>query len=174
MIAVSIFFLLIFSLIIFPNYRSIKKINQQIADLRSNLEIKYERAKHLHQSQVHLADVQKITKEWNKKFLKKGDEIKLITSLENLAEELNLQQTLSLGSVYQPLKNGFLSLDLNSTISGEYKNILRYIDTLQNQVSSLAINEISASQGGPASVLERKKIKNPVTSSLKMNLYVQE
>src|SRR3989339_1310319 len=167
-------FVIIAFLIILPQYQSIKQINKQIVDLRTELEAKYERAKQFHRSQTHLSEAKKIADDLNKKILKKNQEINFITLLENKSDSLQLKQNLNLSTNYNKISENFYTLDLDITVIGTYPNILEYLDFLQKNTYFLTINQLTFSKGAPTSFNLSSLIKTtstPITLGIKTSIY---
>lgn len=172
-----LFFIMIAGLIIFPQYQGIKKINEEIVSLRTDLEAKYERAKQFHRSQTHLSEAKKVAEELDKKILKKNQEINFITLLENKSDSLKLKQSLNLSTNYTTLSNNLYTLDLDITVIGDYPKILEYLDYLQKNTYFLNINQLTFSKGAPNSFIPtslNKSTSTPVTLDIKTSVYVEE
>jgi len=176
---VFLVFVLIGGLIIFPQYSKIKKTNNEITALRQELETKYERAKQYHKSQTNLATAKNLTDTVKARFLKKGEEIKLITILENKADSLGLQQKLNLSSNYTKLSNNLSSIGLEIVIVGDYKKVLEYLEFLQKNTFYLSLNNLTITKSTPPSLITDKTKPQTAPASLTaFNLttavYVQE
>ena len=179
--SVVLVFLLIGGLIIYPQYFKIKETNNQITELRQQLETKYERAKQYHKSQTNLAAAKKLSESLNSRFLKKGEEIKLITLLEGKADNLNLKQQLNLNSTYAPLTNNLYSIDLEISVAGDYKKVMDFINWLQRNTFYLSINQVTITKSVPPTLVQDKTKTTPatpppalVTCNLKTAVYVQD
>lgn len=176
---VVLIFILIGGLIIYPQYRQIKETNGQITSLREQLETKYERAKQYHKSQTNLASAKKLTEAVNRNFIKKGEEIKLITILEEKAESYGLKQELNLNSNYNKLANKLSTIGLEITISGNYKDALAYLGFLQRNTFYLSIDQVTITKNTPPTLTPEKSKPAPapqtlVTFNLKTAVYVQD
>ncbi|MBI5731761.1 MAG: hypothetical protein HY982_00170 [Candidatus Magasanikbacteria bacterium] len=165
--------LLIFG-IIYPKAAAIKNLNQKITALRSELEIKHELAKQIHKSNVNLATAKKLTEDLNSRFLKKGEEIKLITLLEKKAEKFNLNLSLSLDSSYQKTEYDLFSLALSFSLSGDFANLLRFLDELQNNSYFFSITDLSFFKGKPANPAVPPTASPPITLTFKAMVYAQD
>ncbi len=162
-LAILAFFLLIGALIIYPQFRKIQKINQQIFETRSALEVKYEKTRRLHKSQVRLAEAKKIASDLRSGFIKFGDEIKFISALENLADKYGLDQKLNLSSVSREIGPGLNKVELQIIAKGEFLKLAEYLSALNRHEFLVSISEVSFTRDSPSSL----------TLSLKANIYVQ-
>jgi cell division protein FtsL len=169
---IALAILLVVGLVIYPRYRAIVQANQQITEMRTKLETEYAKSKMLHRSQVNLSVAQKIAKDINASFLKKGEELKFIVEMENLAEKMAVAQKLSLGSSLRTVRPGLSAVDLNITAGGDLKNILKYIEELENSAYPLSILALNFNTGGP-SWLASKGEPGVVTVVIKAEIYVQ-
>lgn len=157
-------FLIVGATIIYPQYRGIEKINQEILAVHKTLEQKFETTKQMHKSQINLIAAKKIGAELQLLFVKKGEEIKLVTALERLAEQLCLEQNLSLSSTANKVSEHLSDFDLQITVVGNFQNLMKYLEALEKNDYLFAITGVSLnSKNGPASLL----------LSLKAKIYVQ-
>lgn len=163
-IGIAGLFLIVGVTVIYPQYREIEKINQEIFAMRTTLEKKYETTKQMHKSQVNLTTAKKIAAELESLFVKKGEEIKIVTALEKLAEQLSLEQNLSLSSTANKISENLSDLDLQITVAGNFQNLMKYLEALEKNDFLFAMTDVSLiSKNGPASLL----------LSLKAKIYVQ-
>lgn len=123
---------LIIGLLIYPRYLAITKINREITEMRQQLELKYEKTKRLHKSQINLASAQALVLQNDELFLKKGDELGLIVALEALADKHRLEQKINLGSAPRSVKPGLAAFDLNVSVAGGFVGLLDYFYDLEN------------------------------------------
>lgn len=161
--ATLVFFLLVGFLLIYPQGRRLRQLNQQVFELRSALETKYEKTKHLHKSQVKLAEVKQTALALQSLFAKQGEEIKLIAALEKMAEKNNIQQQLNLAAASQPLAAGLNGLELQITAKGDFPNLMNYFSELEHNQYLISFSEINLGRGVPPSL----------TLFLKSRLYVR-
>lgn len=161
---------LISILIIYPKYLEINKLNRDIFKLREGLEIKYEQAKRLRKSQISLAASKKISEKLDGRILKKGDEVKLISFLENAAEKIGLKQEIHLAPGYKKINEDLSTIDLNIEAAGTYLKLLGYLNTLEKNTYYLEIPEITITK---APTLDAKKPADLLVLTLKVTAYVQ-
>lgn len=162
--AVGATLLLVGGLVIFPKYRAISRVNQSITEARTQLELKYEKTKRLHKSQISLAAVQKIVDAAYARLLKQGQELQFILALENLAERLNLSQNLNLASTPRHLQKGLAALDLDISVTGNFRDLLEYLEALERNRYPVSVVDLELSSGD----------KNILTLTIKAEVYVED
>lgn len=163
-LAILFFFLLVGSFIIIPQYRSIKKMNQSIFELRSTLETKYEKTRRLHKSQLKLVEARQTASDLQSLFIKSGEEINFISSLENLADKFSLEQKLSLSPIYKETGTELNKMNLQITAKGEFKNLMAYFSELDRHAYLISVSEINLSRGTASALI----------LSLKAHVYVRD
>lgn len=162
-LGIAILFLIVDATIIYPQYREIEKINWEIFTIRTALEKKYETTKQMHKSQINLTTAKKISLDLQSLFIKKGEEIKIVTALENLAEQFSLKQNLSVRSTANRVNENLSEVDLEITVTGDFQNLMQYLETLEKNDYLFALANVSLNSGnGPTLLL-----------SLKAKIYVQ-
>lgn len=157
------FFFLVSGLIIFPQYRGIQKMNQQILDLRTSLEAKYEKTRYLHKSQNLLALAKKTTTELKSLFIKNGEEISFISYLEDLADKFLIKQKISISRVDKTKNEDIGKIDLQIDAQGEFANLLSYLTALEHSGYLISISTINLNRD--ASFL--------INMTVKAEIYVQ-
>lgn len=145
-LGILLFFFLISFLIIFPQYRSIQKMNSHILQLRTSLETKYEKVRFLHKSQNILALAKQTATELQSLFIKSGEEINFISYLENLADKFALKQKINISHA-EKIKNKNLSkMNLQVDAQGDLTNLLSYLTALERSPYLISITEINLSR----------------------------
>lgn len=135
--------IVIIAAIIFPTTGYIKSLSNDTGDLRQYLNKKYE-TNHslLNYKQKNEEDKTEI--EGFKKYLFfKGDELQLITKLENLSDHYHLNQKINNTDLDKPGNTIHVSL----TITGNYPDILQYLLALEKDVYFLQIKNLHLSPG---------------------------
>jgi len=123
--------LLVGGLIIYPQFRAIQKMNQQIFEMRQDLETKYERSRYLHRSQHFLVSAKQLVRDLQELFLKNGAEIDFISFLEELAEKNSLEQKLTISPPVKETGDEFSRINLRVTARGDFKNLMNYLSALE-------------------------------------------
>lgn len=127
-ITLAVTVLLIVLGVFWPAVSYIKKTAKQSYELRVFLEQKYEQSLRAHVSKKKLADIKETMPDFYPFLFKSGDELKLITYLENLALKHDLTQSIS-GSNLNAISNNRVSIALN--LNGSYTDILKYLSELE-------------------------------------------
>ncbi|MEK7212872.1 MAG: hypothetical protein AAB678_00340 [Patescibacteria group bacterium] len=124
--SVAIFALLVVIIagIIWPTVGYIGKINNDTSDLRIYLEKKYESAKSLKKSVKKIDEVRAGVESFPQHLFHPGDELKLITILENLAAENKINQRV-VNSNLDKLTGEAVRVSL--IVAGDYQNFWRYL-----------------------------------------------
>lgn len=158
--------LLIAAAVIYPTTRYIKRINDDTVQLRTYLEKKEQNIMHLRNSKQKIGEIRDTLKNYDQYLFRPGDELKLITELENLA---NLYQ------VTQRIDNSNLDkitdrrVVVNLTVSGDYYRLWRYLSALEQSkyfftVSSLLLSPLPSRDGNV----------NDANLNLHLTLYVNQ
>ncbi len=133
-ILILIFFLISTLLVLFgimwPTIRYISKVNKETIQLREYLEKKYENTQAVRSSKKMIVEANSIMTEYQKHLFFKGDELKLITMLENLATENNITQKID-SSNLDAIKGD--SVNISLSLNGDYENIINYLAALEKK-----------------------------------------
>ncbi|MBI5023169.1 MAG: hypothetical protein HZC05_03365 [Candidatus Magasanikbacteria bacterium] len=157
------FFFLVSFLIIYPQYQSIQKMNNHILELRTSLELKYEKVRYLHKSQNILAQAKQITTELRSLFIKNGEEIGFISYLEGLADKFSIKQKINIARADKTKNRDIDKIDLQIDTQGEFVDLLSYLTALEHSDYLISISEVNLNRD--ASFL--------INMSLKAEVYVQ-
>ena len=111
-----------------PAVSYIKKTARESYELRKFLEQKYEQSLRAHVSRKRLIEIKAAIADFYPFLFKSGDELKLITYLENLALKHNLAQSIA-GSNLDKISNNVINISLN--LNGGYNDILKYLNELE-------------------------------------------
>ncbi len=166
LVFVILFIIALVFFIIIPTLTDIKTINDDIYFQREDLERKYLEgqlrqtiAENYERVKRHETDLQSI-------FVHPGQELTYITTIEILAEENNLELTLSL-SDFDNVEQKTSSIPFTIQITGVYRAILSFINDLESQEAYFDIDRL---------VLTRKTRNtaiavDQVTATLEGSLY---
>ncbi len=154
---------------IFPAARDIRNINRATLDLKTYLEKKYENALDLRQSAKQIDEIRIHAADFSAALYHRGDELKLITFLENAAAKNNLTQTIQAPNLDKPEEQIVrFSLSLN----GQYNDALNYLTDLETAPYFLTIRRLQISNAGNK-VVGKTIIKN-VSMDIDLQLYVAQ
>ncbi|HLC64043.1 MAG TPA: hypothetical protein VJK25_01675 [Patescibacteria group bacterium] len=85
-------------------------------------------------------------------FLKTGKELLLITKLEDLAEQYNLQQNINLSSDTHQLSEQIMILGLEIDLAGNYGDLVGYVQELEKNKFEVNINSLNIQRGNQGSL----------------------
>lgn len=132
-------FLGIVFLIILPTVNHIGELDKDTYEMRLDLEKKYEHNRNLRTVLKELEKAMEATSNYNNFIFKSGQELQLITQLENMANKNNVIYRVN-NSNLDNITNQRLTLSLN--ISGTYNNTLNYLADLENFHYFININRL--------------------------------
>ena len=140
-IPVSALLILVVTLgyIVLPSVKHIDELSDQIFQERTKLEELYLKGQSLKRSTEEYRKIKNEIKELENIFITKEQELNLITQLETLANETNIEQELIIKETKEINKKAdeekmFIALN----IQGEYTNIINYLE--QIEVLDLYVN----------------------------------
>jgi|GEM_PF-1357992 len=114
--------------VILPTARYIKLLNNETAQLKEYLEKKYENTTNLRSSIKKIEEIKSVVEGYPQYFFKQGDELKLITTLENIALKNKVTQKIESSNLDQPNHN---PVKMTVAINGDYERVLRYMTDLE-------------------------------------------
>ena len=117
---------IIIGFLIVPNIEGIKKINEEISLEKEDLEKKASLGLNIRQISADISEIEKKIGSLNKMFIKFGNELEFLTTLDNLSQKNKVKaQVIPKFSDRAPEKP--TKIPLNITISGERNNVINYI-----------------------------------------------
>lgn len=117
--------------IFWPAIKEIKNISEKIYQERFELEKKYLAGQNLKKSVADYEKVKGHLEELETIFVKKEEELKFITSLENLAEKNQIEQKIILNIQKEETKNLSKTIPIQLNLRGNYLNLLEYLRDLE-------------------------------------------
>lgn len=158
--------LVIIAVVLIPTIRSIQQANRQVYELRLYLEKKYERSVHARAAIKQIEQIKVSMVGLEKYLYHRGDELKLITLLEDLSNRHHVTQKIVASNLDAP-SNQRVSMNLN--LIGSYRNILEYLQSLEKADYFISVNRLYLS-----SFVERgNPTADPQTSlDIEFTLYV--
>ena len=122
-----------------PTIANIKNTTADTDSLRTYLEQKYEQSINNHVTRNKIKEIKESSAGFSAYVFKKGDELTLITYLENLAAKYNLNQSISNSNIDKmPAKYIDISLD----ISGDYVKVLEYLSDIESSDYFLNVEQL--------------------------------
>lgn len=145
-LGILLFFFLVSFLVIYPQYRSIQKMNSYILELRTSLELKYEKVRYLHKSQNILALAKQTSTELKSLFIKSGEEISFISYLEDLADKFSIKQKINIARADKTKNQDIDKIDLQIDAQGDFINLLSYLSAIEHSEYLISISEVNLSR----------------------------
>jgi len=129
---VSVLFVLTIAIgvgIIYPTVSYIMKINQNTLDLRLYLERRYENVRKMHNSLQQVNEIREKVANYDQYLFHPGDELALITALENLSARHQVEQKIDSTNLDQANKK---QVNIGLTVTGGYNDLLDYLSDLES------------------------------------------
>lgn len=168
-ITLTLFSAVVLLFVIWPTINHIKELRQQTSDLRLVLEKKYERSYRLHASLSSIRELSTETKMYSSYILKRNDELRLITLLEELASREHVTQIVQ-NSNLDASDNQFLEFSLS--ITGSYTQTLKYLASLEKSFPYFVIlKQVQLTQSADRS--HPLDPSNKVTLSTNVRFYAE-
>jgi len=139
-IILSILVILINIFFNFPYFSNLREINTKLSIEATDLETAYNQRQSHQRASNRYQEISQRIPTYNELFLKQGDELTLIQELESLAASNNLLQKISLSQSIKERNLIIYQLDLHLSLSGEYFNIINYLNELKNFKYKLTIS----------------------------------
>lgn len=144
----------------------IQTTEKQINEFLASLESKSCRTEDLRSALAKIRDTQKKVEQYNSFLFKKGDELQLITDLENIAIKNNVTQNIVNSNLDSTTGN---SLIMTLDIGGAYENALKYLLALERHPYFLAVENLELYPTGDPT--KEMGMSSPVNLRLHINLY---
>ena len=129
----------IIGLIIAPTIRDVRATQQATYQLRLYLEERNRHAREVRATQERWPEIKTAAAQFAEHLLARGSELKLITTLENIAAKNNVAQRVT-GSNFDRSAEGHLTLSLS--ISGDHRNALAYLAELEALPYFIAVRQL--------------------------------
>ncbi|HLD31732.1 MAG TPA: type 4a pilus biogenesis protein PilO [Patescibacteria group bacterium] len=133
--------------IIFPTIRQVKRINAEAASIEAELEARYRNSQKLKQTLHELPLIRTKVEEIEKALAQTGDELALITELENLATRNSVNQSLKISTSQEKDHSLFI---LSFITSGQYPDLVRYLAEIERLPYYVIIKEVKLEKKGEA------------------------
>lgn len=133
----------IITTVILPTINYIKNLRDETLNLRQYLDKKYETNHSLLNSKQKIEDVKTSMEEYQNYLFFKGDELALITKLEDLSDQNKLNQKITGTDLDKPGNTVHISL----TLTGNYIDLIKYLLALEKQNYFLQIKNLHFGPG---------------------------
>jgi Tfp pilus assembly protein PilO len=131
--------LAIFTGMLWPTVVNIRSTIGEILDLRGYIEQKYNQSILSRVTKRKITDIKNDYPDLSRHLFRKGEELKLITYLEEMALKNNLTQTINNSNIDKITDNKVV-FSLNLT--GDYDNIIKYLVDLESSEYLLNIEQL--------------------------------
>ncbi len=159
--------------VIYPAVKKIGALKENIAKIQNEMEQKYENSQKLRRTMRELESTDIAVKKFTQTTVNPGDELKIITELENLALKYNIDQTLNVSysgsnsKIKKPSTEYYELSFLNNAFFEDHINYLNDLEKLPYYVIIKSV-KLEKRQGSSTSDAE----KTPVTLSFNAKIYV--
>lgn len=157
--------------ILYPTIKIIMSLGSEISEIQQEVEEKYDLSQKLRRSLQEIDQVEKNTSQYAKAYIRRGDELSIITALENMAIENNIDQTINITFVEnQPTDKNALAqyYRISFVNNGYFSDQISYLDSLNKLPYYLIIQNIN---------LEKRNKKageiNSLTLTFEARIYVE-
>lgn len=145
------FLIIILSLIYFivlPTVKEIKAMSSAIEAQREDLEKKYIKGQSLRQLTENLKEIEPKLELLDQIFINKNRELEFITSLENKADNNQINQKINLSPPQATKSQGFQKIGLQLSAAGKFIKQLRYLMDLESLNYYINIKSLELSSSG--------------------------
>lgn len=157
--------------ILYPTVKTILSLGSDISQIQQSMEEKYEISQKLRRSFQEIDEVEKNTAKYSQAYIKKGDELGVITDLEKIATENNIVQNMNMTLVENQGTDKVAMPEyyrISFVNNGSFTDQISYLEALNKLPYYLIIQNINLEK-------RNKKINeiNPLTLSFEARIYVE-
>lgn len=153
---------IILAILIIPIVADIVRTSAGIRDLRTELLVKKQSTKEIRVALERFRAAKAEVQTMETIFLKPGEELRLITALEGVADATAVSQGIDLAPSTLP-GNDFKILPAAITLQGNALSVLRYLSLLPTLPAAVTVNAVSMNSAGSGNI----------TATLRANAYVR-
>lgn len=125
--------------ILVPTVSDINKTAEDISSLKMMLEKKYNIAKSMQRTRKEIEKIEMLSANYNSYFFQLGDELRLITDLEDIANNNHVQQKIENPNWPNTADH---DITIRLSVSGEYLQLLNYMNELEKTHYFFNIGEL--------------------------------
>jgi len=156
---------LLIKFVITPTINDIKDTRLNIIEQELELDRRYNKARALKRMTLKLNKIQPQTKLLKNVFMDLSQELEFITTMEKIAEDNNIDQTMKPGKVNEESNKSTLqSMQVDFTASGKFENLINYLADLEQLNNYINIESIKMSNS------MKRKLKSDDTISSEPNI----
>jgi Tfp pilus assembly protein PilO len=158
--------------IILPSIAEITDLRDQIISQKIDLEKKLKKENNMAKLGEQLKKIKPEMKRFDQMFVKDNNKLEFITTLEGMAENHNVDQTLDIQFNKKEQKNRYSIIPVNLLVKGNFNNLMSYLSALEKSGYTFNINSITMSEtGGSAARSSASSGKEPgSTGNMTMTL----
>ncbi len=157
--------------IIIPTLNNIKEANTDIIKRKTDLERRYNESKELKRTAQKINRIDPQIELLNKAFINKNRELEFITTLESIANNNSVVQTINLGS-FQGEISTYTKIPLELILTGKLNNIMNYLIDLETLYYYININLLDLSNNSRV-ISQDLNGQNVITMTIKADTYWQ-
>ncbi len=129
--------LIVIGLIVWPSITKIYGLRQDISKIENDMEQRYLNSLKLKRTMRELEEIKTQTAKYKQATIKKGDELKIITALENIANTHNIEQNLNAS-----LSEGEKFYQFSLLNNGTFTNHIKYLQALETLPYYMIIKDV--------------------------------
>lgn len=166
-VAALIMTVLIILFIIIPTVQDIQTINRNIISEKENLELKFKKGQYMKKVMEDLKNIEPNVTALRSVYLRKGEELDFITTLEKISEKFNLESDINIiQDQARESSDGLQELGIEIQLDGSYEHTLRYLTELEQLDYYTTIHSLEISS--------TEKNTGRVKSKLRGKIYIKE
>jgi Tfp pilus assembly protein PilO len=142
-VGMSLLAILIGALVIFPTVKRINMIGNDIAETEKFLETEYLRTRELKKSITNIEDVAREARVFERAVIRLGEELRVITELEALAETHRIAQSLDIAFIDLDTKAGLSYFTFSFVNRGEFSDMVKHLRALEQLPYYVFIDTLS-------------------------------
>lgn len=143
---ILLFFISISVFIIYPALKEIIKVNREITNERILLERKLALGLNIKKIAKDLEEIEGSAQNLDDIFLEQNSELDLISNLESIANKHNVAININSDFTGQDIGSNILKVEIQLSLNGSYKQILEFMNELENQKNYFNFKSISFSK----------------------------
>lgn len=147
LLSIFIFAIIIIYFIIIPAINHIKDTRANIIGLKLEIEERYNKSKSLKRMKEKNEKIEPQIKILSSIFIDQNRELEFITTLEGVAGNNNVSQTINLSDAKDTSSQTYKKVPLELAVAGNFKNIMNYLINLETLPYYINIKTINLSSG---------------------------
>ncbi len=147
---ILLFFVVISIFIIYPALREISLVNQEITAERIKLQNKLAMGLNIRKIIKDLDSIEESAQNLDLIFLEKNSELDLISDFESVANKYNVSINIKSDFIGKDFSSTISQIEVQITATGDYKQILQFMNELENQNTYFNLKNVSLSKNKSA------------------------